>query len=74
MWSPTADPRECWPSRDASTSSWVVTRRERYEATIIGIFLLEFNVRHKSLSITVPQHSVNSDKGIKHKLQENDRS
>lgn len=30
VWSPTADPRECWPSRDASTLSWVVTRRERY--------------------------------------------
>lgn len=29
VWSPTADPRECWPSRDASTLSWVVTRRER---------------------------------------------
>lgn len=29
VWSPTVDPRECWPSRDASTSSWVVTRRER---------------------------------------------
>ena len=29
VWSPTADQSVCWPSRDASTLSWEVTRRER---------------------------------------------
>lgn len=38
VWRPTAGPRECWPSRDASTSSWEVTRRERLVVSLLPVY------------------------------------
>lgn len=59
MWRPTAGPRECWPSRDASTSSWEVTRRERsvmccqcvYAVSVLTVALLEFSLAVLSVVI-----------------------
>lgn len=38
VWRPTAGPRECWPLRDASTSSWEVTRRERLVVSLLPVY------------------------------------